>query len=91
VVGACFVRTHGNVTEDGQENVDEEVGVATTLEEDTQRWEHDGEDNLADVAGKLSVNVPSTHNGIIVVPGGERHAGGVVVVLAMKLEVCIRV
>jgi hypothetical protein len=61
VVGACFVRTHGNVTEDGQENVDEEVGVATTLEEDTQRWEHDGEDDLADVAGEAVSSYPQKH------------------------------
>ena len=41
----------GNITEDGQQNVDEEVGIATSLEEDTQRWEDDGKDDLADIAG----------------------------------------
>jgi len=45
--------THRNVTEDGQQDVDEEVGVATALEEDTQRWEDDGKKDLADVAGVL--------------------------------------
>ena len=39
-------------TEDGQEQVDEEVGAAATLEEDTKRGEHDGADDLDDVAGK---------------------------------------
>jgi hypothetical protein len=37
-------------TEDGQEEVDEEVGAAATLKEDTERREQDGEDDLDDVA-----------------------------------------
>ena len=41
--------THRNVTEDGQQNVDEEISIAAALEEDTQRREEDGEDELADV------------------------------------------
>jgi len=40
----------GNVTKDRQQDVDEEVGTATTLEEDAERWEDDGKNNLADVA-----------------------------------------
>jgi hypothetical protein len=43
-------QTYGNVTEDGQQDVDEEVGIASTLEEHTQRRQEDGEDNLEDVA-----------------------------------------
>ena len=39
-----------DVTEDGQQDVDEEVGAAATLKEDTERWEDDGENDLADVA-----------------------------------------
>ena len=39
-----------DVAQYGQENVDEEVGVATPLKEDTKRWEEDGEDDFADVA-----------------------------------------
>lgn len=39
-----------NVTQDGQQDVDEEVGIASALEEDTERWQHDGEDDLDDVA-----------------------------------------
>jgi hypothetical protein len=40
----------GNVTKDRQQDVDEEVCTATTLEEDTDRWEDDGKNDLADVA-----------------------------------------
>jgi hypothetical protein len=36
------VNDSGNITKDGQEDVDEKVGVATTLEEDTERWKNDG-------------------------------------------------
>ena len=38
-------------TKDGQEQVDEEVGAAATLKEDSERREHDGADDLDDVAG----------------------------------------
>ncbi|CAF3516796.1 unnamed protein product [Fusarium graminearum] len=34
----------------GEEDVDEEVGTTTTLEEDTDGREDDGKDDLADVA-----------------------------------------
>lgn len=27
-----------NITQDSQEDIDEKVGVTTTLQEDTQRW-----------------------------------------------------
>ena len=37
-------------TKDGQEQVDEEVGAAATLEEDTHGREDDGKEDLADVA-----------------------------------------
>jgi hypothetical protein len=40
----------GNVAENGQQDVDEEVGVAATLKEDTKRGQDHGEDDLADVA-----------------------------------------
>lgn len=43
----------GNVTQDGQQDVDEEVGIATALKEDTQRWENNGKDDLADIASGL--------------------------------------
>lgn len=57
-VSSCFghsrtiVETYGNVTEDGQQDVDEEVGIASALEEHAQRREEDGEDDLDDVAGR---------------------------------------
>jgi hypothetical protein len=38
-----------NVTENGQEDVDEEVGIAATFQEDTNRRQDDGEDDLDDV------------------------------------------
>jgi len=40
----------GNVTEDGEENVDEKISTTSTLEEDSERREDDGNDDLADVA-----------------------------------------
>jgi hypothetical protein len=42
-----------DITQDGQQNVDEEVGIATALKEDTKRGENDGKDDLADVADGL--------------------------------------
>jgi len=39
-----------DVTEDGEEDVDEEVGVAASFEEDTDGWEEDGKDDLANIA-----------------------------------------
>lgn len=47
-----FAETYGNVTQDGQQDVDEEVGIATALEEDTERRKEDGEDDLDDVAAR---------------------------------------
>ena len=45
----------GNPTQDGQTDVDEEVSATATLQEDTQRGQDDGEDDLADVTGKRLV------------------------------------
>lgn len=39
-----------DVTQYRQEDVDEEVGIASALKEDTEGWQEDGEDNFADVA-----------------------------------------
>lgn len=39
-----------DVTQNGQEDVDEEIGIAAALEKDTQRRKEDGEDDFADVA-----------------------------------------
>lgn len=46
------VNDAGNVTEDGQQDVDKEISTAAALEEDTKRRENDGEDDLDDVAGR---------------------------------------
>jgi len=40
----------GNVSENGQEDVDEEVSAAATLKENSERGDEDGEDELDDVA-----------------------------------------
>lgn len=39
-----------NETQDGEEDVDEQVGAAATLEEDTERRQDDGQEDLDDVA-----------------------------------------
>ena len=43
----------GDVSKDGQADVDEQVGIAAALEEDAERREDDGEDDLADVAVRV--------------------------------------
>jgi hypothetical protein len=43
--------TYGNVTQDGQQDVDEEIRIAAALEEDTEGRQEDGEDDLAQVGG----------------------------------------
>lgn len=40
----------GDPTQDGQADVDEEVGAASAFQEDTQRRQDEGEEDLADVA-----------------------------------------
>lgn len=40
----------GDVTQDGEQDVDKEVCIATSLKEDTERWEDDCEDDFADVS-----------------------------------------
>lgn len=39
-----------NVTQDGQQDVDEEVRIASALKENTERGEENGEDDLDEVA-----------------------------------------
>lgn len=46
----------GNSPEDGKQDVDKQVSAAATLEEHSERWENDGENDLADVAGKGNVS-----------------------------------
>lgn len=40
----------GQITKNGQKNIDEEVGAAAALEENANRREDDGEDDFANVA-----------------------------------------
>jgi hypothetical protein len=40
-----------NVTQDCQADVDEQVGTASALQEDTKRGQDDGKDDLADITG----------------------------------------
>jgi hypothetical protein len=49
----------GNVTEDCEEDVDQQIAAAAALEEDTQGREDDGNDDLADIAGDELVTAPS--------------------------------
>lgn len=39
----------GDVTQDGQQDVDQEISTTSALQEDTQRRQEDGENDLADV------------------------------------------
>ena len=41
----------GNPTKDGQADVDQQVSTTSALQEDTQRRQDDGEDDLADITG----------------------------------------
>lgn len=45
----------GQPTQDGQTNVDQEISTTSALQEDTQRRQDDGEDNLANVTVKLKL------------------------------------
>lgn len=40
----------GDITQDREQDVDEQVRAAATFEEDTERWQDDGEDDFDDVA-----------------------------------------
>lgn len=71
----------GDVTEDGEEDVDEQVCAAAALEEDADGGEEDGEDDLADVAG-VGVSCGEFENG-----GGW---GGCVASIAVLGEVDLR-
>ena len=47
----------GNVTQDGEEDVDEEVAVAAALKKHAEWGKEDGEDDLDDVAAEENVSV----------------------------------
>ncbi len=43
-----------NVSQDGQQNVDEQVCTTSSLKKDTNRWQDDGEDDFDNVARRMS-------------------------------------
>ena len=45
----------GDPSENGQTDVDQQVSATSALQEDTQRGEDDGEDDLADVTVEVSI------------------------------------
>jgi hypothetical protein len=50
----------GKVSQDGQTDVDQEVGTTSSLQENTQRGEDDSDDDLADVPVEMvSIEVVS--------------------------------
>lgn len=52
----------GNVTQDGQADVDQQVHTASSLQENTQGRKNDGEDDLANISEKRIVSTV-TRNG----------------------------
>jgi hypothetical protein len=38
------------LSKDRQADVDQEISTASALEEDTERWQNDGKNDLADIA-----------------------------------------
>jgi len=48
------VNDAGNIAQDCQQDVDQQVSTATSLKEDTKRWEEDGKNDLADIASSES-------------------------------------
>jgi predicted DNA binding CopG/RHH family protein len=64
-----------NITQDCEEDVDQEICSATSLEENTNWWENDSKNDLADITVKRML-VSRTHaktNRYINIRCGERH------------------
>jgi hypothetical protein len=40
-----------NITKNCQQDVDEEISTTSSLKEDTERWENDSKNDLANIAG----------------------------------------
>ena len=51
-----------NPTQDGQANVDQEVRAASALQEDTQRGQDEGQDELADVTEANNISIQILRN-----------------------------
>lgn len=55
----------GNPTQNGQQDVDQEVAATSALQENTQRRQDDGEEDLADVSVEVeSVIVVGRSSGV---------------------------
>lgn len=52
----------GDITQDGEKDVDEEVTSTSTFEENTQRWEDDGNDDFADISVEVVVSALSQNH-----------------------------
>jgi hypothetical protein len=50
-----------DVTEDGEQDIDEQVAAATALEEDADGWQEDGDDDFADVTKMQALSVRVRH------------------------------
>lgn len=61
-----------DITQDGQKDVDKEVCVATSLKENTNRWEKDGKNDLDDIAVTSSSEI-GTGSGEVNLRSCERH------------------
>lgn len=69
-----------NVTQDGEQDVDEQISTAAALEKHTQRWQEDGKDDLADIAvfsTMLAALLPEEAS-------TEKKRGGSMIYLAVK-------
>jgi hypothetical protein len=44
------VNDSGNITQDCQQDIDQEISTTSALEEDTKRWQDDGKNDLANIA-----------------------------------------
>ena len=53
-----------DITQDGEKDVNEQVASTSTFEEDTQRWEDDGNDDFADISVDLMVSALSQHKSL---------------------------
>jgi len=72
-------------TKDGEENVDAEVTTASPLEEDAERREDHGENDLADVAGLIVSGVAESQE-TKCLPSGECHGCGGIGIALLLLD-----
>lgn len=78
----------GNVTQDGEEDVDAEVGTTAALEEDTNGREEDGKEDLADVAVERRRTLAGKPEKPRVSLAGQISGRGKAAYLAVKAILC---